>query len=83
MSLEIGDIVQSTKGRDKMKYFCVVGLQGDYVLLSDGDLRPLERPKLKNVKHVKNTPHKLQTEALQVNKHLNKAIKGFMILKEE
>ncbi|MEG0019003.1 MAG: KOW domain-containing RNA-binding protein [Oscillospiraceae bacterium] len=83
MSLEIGSVVKSLKGRDSQKYFCVVGIDGEYVLLADGDLRKLEKPKRKRLKHIEITTQKLQTEALQVNKHLNKAVRGLTILKEE
>lgn len=83
MSLEIGSIVKTLKGRDNQKYFCVVGIEGDYLLLADGDLRKLENPKRKKLKHVEITTQKLQTEALQVNKHLNRAIKSLVILREE
>lgn len=80
MSLETGTIVKSTAGRDKNGFFCVVELSGDYVLIADGKSRKLENPKRKKLKHVEITPYKLQSEALQVNKHLKKAIDSLIKL---
>ena len=74
MMLEIGSIVKSMAGRDKDSYFCVVKLNDGYCFLRDGKIHKLEKPKRKNFKHVWISQHKLQSEALQVNKHLKKAI---------
>lgn len=82
MDLEIGTVVKSLKGRDKNKYFCVVDKDGEYVILCDGKLRKLENPKRKKLKHIECTSHKLQTESLQVNKHINKALKSLDIVEE-
>lgn len=74
--IEVGSVVKSLAGKDKGSYFCVVELIGSYCFLRDGKIRKLEDPKRKNIKHVQDTPYKLQSEALQVNKHLKKAIDG-------
>ena len=72
--LEIGCIVESAAGKDKDRYFCVVEIKDGYCFLRDGKIHRLEKPKCKNIKHVRVSPHRLQSEALQVNKHLKKAI---------
>lgn len=82
MSLEIGTIVKSLKGRDKDKYFCVVRTEGGYAYICDGKERKLCAPKRKNVKHIQALPAKLQTETLQVDKHITKAIKALNIVEE-
>lgn len=74
--IEVGSVVKSLAGKDKGSYFCVVELIGSCCFLRDGKLHKLEKPKRKNIKHVQDTPYKLQSEALQVNKHLKKAIEG-------
>lgn len=52
----IGRVVYSKAGRDKGKLFIVIGiLNEDFVLICDGDLRPVERPKKKRIKHLKYT----------------------------
>ena len=74
MELQVGSIVLSKAGKDKGSYFCVVELTGNYCFVRDGEIHLLEKPKRKNIKHVIKTPKVLQSEALQVNKHLKKAI---------
>ena len=82
MNLEIGTVVKSLKGRDKDKYFCVVCIEDGYVHLCDGKERKLSNPKRKKIKHIEVTQAKLQTETLQVDKHINKAIKSLNIVEE-
>ena len=74
MNLSVGDVVKSAAGKDKDSYFCVVELIDSYCFLRDGKIHKLDNPKRKSFKHVIKTPYKLQSEALQVNKHLKKAI---------
>lgn len=82
MNLEIGTVVKSLKGRDKNKYFCVVGIDDGYVFICDGKERKLQKPKRKKIKHIEITKAKLQTETLQVDKHITKAIKSLNIVEE-
>lgn len=52
--LQIGQFVKSRAGRDKNKVFIVYEIINDeYVYVVDGDLRKLEKPKKKKVKHLK------------------------------
>lgn len=49
----LGQIVHSKAGRDKNKYFIVVGIiDEDYVLVADGQLRKISNPKKKKIKHL-------------------------------
>ncbi|MEI8217076.1 MAG: KOW domain-containing RNA-binding protein [Eubacteriales bacterium] len=49
----LGQIVSSKAGRDKDKVFAVVEIIDDkYVFIADGDLRKIENPKKKKVKHL-------------------------------
>ncbi len=50
--MEIGDVVRSLRGRDRGRLLLVVGASLDRVLVTDGDLRPVARPKAKNPRHV-------------------------------
>lgn len=52
MSFQQAQIVRSLSGHDKDQLFCVLALDGSFVLLADGKRRRVENPKRKNVKHV-------------------------------
>lgn len=52
----IGRLAYATAGRDEDRYFIVVGIiNEEYVYISDGRLRSIEKPKKKKVKHLKLT----------------------------
>lgn len=51
--IALGQIVHSKAGRDKGKYFIVIGIVDDnYVLVADGKLRKINNPKKKKVMHL-------------------------------
>lgn len=52
-SLLRGQVVRSKKGRDEGKVFVITEIiDDDFLLLVDGKLRKLDRPKKKKVKHL-------------------------------
>ena len=53
MDISKSDIIVSLAGRDKGKFFYVMEVDGEYVLLADGKGRKLENPKRKKLKHVR------------------------------
>ena len=56
LPIETGRIVLSKAGRDAGRLFAVIKvLDEDFVLVSDGKLRTLDRPKKKRKKHLKPT----------------------------
>lgn len=49
----IGRIVKSKAGRDKDRVFIIVGVADEkHVLISDGELRKIEKPKKKKLIHL-------------------------------
>ncbi|ADU52351.1 LSU ribosomal protein L14E [Thermaerobacter marianensis DSM 12885] len=53
MHESIGQLVTSRAGRDRGRPYLVVGVLDDrFVLVADGDLRPVDRPKRKNMRHL-------------------------------
>lgn len=51
--IQIGQLVKSKAGRDRGRCFLVLDiLDENFVLLVDGDLRKIDSPKRKKVKHV-------------------------------
>ena len=82
LSLTLGQIVYSKAGRDAGKVFIVVGILDDVnVLISDGDLRRIEKPKKKKVKHLDPTKdinitlgQKLENKLKVSNSDMRKAL---------
>lgn len=59
--LSMGQVVISTAGRDKGHKFVVLCIIDDqYVYISDGDTRKLEKPKKKKSKHLRKLSTVLQ-----------------------
>ena len=52
--MELGQVALSKCGRDKEKYFIVVDIDDnkEFVYISDGDIRKIEKPKKKKIKHI-------------------------------
>ena len=76
--IDLGSIVQSLAGRDKGTLFIVVGIDENYVYLVDGDIRKVENPKRKKIKHVELTRHfdgNIAERIIKKNKITNQDIK--------
>ena len=59
--VEIGRVVISRSGRDQGRMFLIVGiLEAPYVLLADGALRRLNKPKKKKLRHLALQPDVLE-----------------------
>lgn len=91
-SYKTGAVVRSTKGRDAGRLFLIVGeLDDPYVLIADGDLRRLGKPKKKKIKHLAQTgvtleliKEKLENQKKVFDAELRSALKKFKeSLKEE
>ncbi|HPF21097.1 MAG TPA: KOW domain-containing RNA-binding protein [Syntrophomonas sp.] len=55
----LGNLVYSKSGRDQGRPFVVIRIVNEhYVIISDGDTRKIENPKMKNVKHLQFTKRK-------------------------
>jgi ribosomal protein L14E/L6E/L27E len=52
---QVGQIVFSKKGRDKGRAMVIISVEGEYVFLADGQLRPLNKPKKKKARHIQPT----------------------------
>ena len=82
LNLTLGQVVYSKAGRDTGKGFLVVGILDNwYVLISDGDLRRIEKPKKKKVKHLETTKEmnvalsqKLENKLKVTNAEIRKAL---------
>jgi len=51
--LDIGQIVKSKTGRDQGRFLIVIAkINTEYVLIVDGSLRRIDKPKKKKIKHL-------------------------------
>jgi ribosomal protein L14E/L6E/L27E len=51
--ITVGQIVKSKAGRDKDRIFIVMDIVDDkFVLIADGDLRKIDHPKKKKIRHL-------------------------------
>ena len=58
--MKAGDIVKALMGRDKDGLFLVVGVvDAQFVKIANGGTRPVKKPKLKSIKHLKQTRYEL------------------------
>lgn len=74
-SFLVGDIVISKAGHDKSKYAMVVSVVNEqFVLIADGKLRTIEKPKLKKIKHLAKVCETQQMQCLTYDKLQNKII---------
>ncbi|HLV09943.1 MAG TPA: hypothetical protein VKY40_07035 [Halanaerobiales bacterium] len=52
----LGELVESTAGRDSGKHYLVVGIIDEkHVELADGDKKKINKAKKKNMKHIRST----------------------------
>lgn len=85
MDYSLGELVVSLAGRDSGRLFMVVGAVDDrYIMISDGDLRKIEKPKKKKIKHVKSMgiisdliKYRLDNNYMISNADIRKEIKEF------
>ncbi len=68
-NIVLGQIVKSKAGRDKDRYFVVIGFEKEqYLYIADGDLRKIDRPKKKKIKHLARTDIVLKEIAEKLKK---------------
>ena len=56
-SYSVGQVVLSRQGKDRGKFYVVVGFEKDRLTLADGERFNVSRPKRKNPRHVQRTSH--------------------------
>ena len=76
MDIVRADIVKSTAGRDKGKYFFVLAEEEEFLLLADGKTRKLERPKRKNPRHLRPTQEWVELTDIASDRALRRLLRG-------
>ena len=72
-----GQLVRSKAGRDKTRTLAVLAVDGQMLLVADGDLRKVENPKRKKMQHVAPTATVLENELLNSDQQLRDAIRAY------
>ncbi len=68
MDISLGQVVYSKAGRDSKRKFIILSIIDEsYVLISDGDLRRIEKPKKKKIKHLELTGNIPETIAQKLS----------------
>ncbi|HEY5586361.1 MAG TPA: KOW domain-containing RNA-binding protein [Ruminiclostridium sp.] len=68
MDVVLGQVVYSKAGRDEGKIFVITQLiESNYVYISDGDLRRVDNPKKKKIKHLVITKDIIETIAKKIS----------------
>ena len=82
--MEIGNIVCSLSGHDKGIYSIVVAKSDKGIMVCDGKHHKLNKPKLKNEKHLRFTGHSVKIENITSDKAVRRGIFAeFSAYKEE
>ncbi|MCR5347128.1 MAG: KOW domain-containing RNA-binding protein [Fretibacterium sp.] len=55
----VGQVVLSRRGKDRGKFYVVVGFEKDRLALADGERFNVSRPKRKNPRHVQRTSQRV------------------------
>ncbi len=81
MEVLIGSVVRSKAGRDKGDLFIVLSREGEYAFLANGELRKVDTPKKKKLKHIQPSgkvsefiKNKLETVGKVTNSEVRKAL---------
>ncbi|MDR2654976.1 MAG: KOW domain-containing RNA-binding protein [Oscillospiraceae bacterium] len=77
VSIKTGSIVKSSAGRDKDRFFVVLGLEGNFAMIADGDLRRVDKPKRKKLMHLKPTRSRLDLPEAPGNSLLREELRKF------
>jgi ribosomal protein L14E/L6E/L27E len=79
--IQIGQYVRSKAGRDKNHIFLVMEvIDHEYVLVADGDVRRVESPKKKKIKHL--YEYKQISDVVREKKTDDKKLTNLMVRKE-
>jgi ribosomal protein L14E/L6E/L27E len=66
-----GSVVYATAGKEQGGFYMVTQVGAGFVLIADGKHRPLERPKRKNLRHIRLTQTVWEPEGMS-----NKALRA-------
>ena len=77
MKIAKGCVVKSVAGHGGRRFYVVLSLTDGFAVIADGKERKLERPKRKNLRHLRPTNTVLDVETLTTNNKLRRALREF------
>ena len=85
MKITEGLVVKSKAGRDKGDLFIVIRTEGEFLYIANGNLRKVDRPKKKKLKHLEVTDfisefvkNRLETLGKVTNQELRNALAEYL-----
>ena len=85
MNITEGLVVKSKAGRDKGDLFIVIRTEGEFAYIANGNLRKVDRPKKKKLKHLEVTDYvsefvqnRLKTLGKVTNQELRNALAEYL-----
>ena len=69
-----GTVVKATAGRDMGRFQVVLACEAGRVLVADGKVRKLARPKRKNIRHLQITHQRIDLTEIHSDRALRKAL---------
>ena len=85
MNITEGLVVKSIAGRDKGDLFIVIRTDGEFAYIANGNLRKVDRPKKKKLKHLEATDfvsefvkNRLETLGKVTNQELRNALAEYL-----
>lgn len=77
MEIKQGCVVRSISGRDAQRFYLVLRVEDGFCYIADGKIRPLERPKRKNQKHLRKTNTQVSVDDFTTNNQLKRLLRPF------
>ncbi len=84
MEYTVGQVVYSKSGHDKGRAFMIIDIEGEYLYLTDGRTRTVDKPKKKKLKHVQVTGYldadlkdRIESRGQLLNADFVKALKKY------
>ena len=69
--IEVGLFVKSKQGRDNGNVYIVKSIQNKNVCLVDGNFKTIEKPKVKNIKHIESLGEVCEKLAKKFKENIN------------
>ena len=83
MEVMKGCVGKSVSGRDADRFYLVLAVDEGFALIADGKVRPIERPKRKNMKHLRKTNTVVDAQSFTTNNQLKKLLHPFNYPEEQ